>query len=119
MATAGGIQAVISGMKAHANDPDVQLAACSALWMLCRSVDVQAKAGDAGAVEAVIAALRVHSTHPGCAVHPPEGEPRRQKEEMGPWTQGRVCQLRLRKLVHPFHSPGCKSRAAAPSATSP
>lgn len=51
VATAGGIQAVVSGMKAHANDPDVQLAACSALWMLCRSVDNQGKAGDAGGVE--------------------------------------------------------------------
>ena len=45
-------------------DPS-QEASCAALWLLCRDPDNQVKAGEAGAVGAVVAALRVHSTHPG------------------------------------------------------
>lgn len=63
-AAAGGLQAVIAGMRIHLEDAQVQEAGCGALWYLARTPAVAAAAVP-GALEAVVAALRVHATHAG------------------------------------------------------
>jgi hypothetical protein len=61
-AAAGGVQAVIAGMRAHAADAAVQQAGCAALWFLARTPAIATAAAPA-ALDAVVAALRVHATH--------------------------------------------------------
>jgi len=57
---------LVALMYAHGTKTDVQEAACKSLVALCHdNADNEAKAGRAGAIEAVVAALRAHGTNAG------------------------------------------------------
>ncbi len=69
---------LVALMYAHGTKTDVQEAACKALVTLCLKLDNLPKAGGAGAVEAVVAALRAHSAN--AAV-----------QEQGCWALRNIC----------------------------
>ncbi len=62
-AEVGAVQAVVAGMRAHAESGSVQRAGCAALWWLCRTPSVAATTAAADALDAVVCAMRVHATH--------------------------------------------------------
>ena len=62
-AAAGGLQAIVAGMRVHAEDAVVAEAACGALWFLARSPAVAGGPPGSAALDAVVAALRVHATN--------------------------------------------------------
>ena len=63
IAAAGGLQAIVAGMRVHGEDAMVAEAACGALWFLARTPAVAGSPAGASALEAVVAALRLHATH--------------------------------------------------------
>jgi hypothetical protein len=61
-AAAGGLQAIVAGMRVHAEVAVVAEAACGAMWYLARTPAVAGGPAGAAALDAVVAALRVHAT---------------------------------------------------------
>jgi hypothetical protein len=60
---AGGVEAVVAAMRAHASDARVQERGCWALESLVYSnAENRTRAGAAGGVEAVVAAMRAHAS---------------------------------------------------------
>jgi len=60
IARAGGIDAVVAGMRAHRSNEWVQEDGCSALRNLARSDDFKTAIARAGGIEAVVAGMRAH-----------------------------------------------------------
>jgi hypothetical protein len=61
---AGAVPAIVSVLRAHANEPAVALEACAALRCIAGSDGREQPCVDAGAVPAIVAALQTHASEP-------------------------------------------------------
>jgi len=65
IATKRGIQAIVSALKQHRIDADVQEQGCGALANLINNEDIEMAIGNAGGAAVIVAALKQHPRHVG------------------------------------------------------
>ena len=65
IATAGGIAAIVNGMKAHRVHPGVQENGCLALSNLAANSDNQVSIAKAGGIVTIVSGMEVHRDHAG------------------------------------------------------